>query len=487
MIMKKIVKPHKVRKAPSSTGLAQYKGGKDKYQYPYESQLNVPVKVSGNKYNLSPRQLAGISDEYSSLVYDPKQYVEDFKMFGPDIFIDKDVERANEMLDNGYGFFEMSPLQEVVVTPDYDLMRKAQQIVPNKSLRTALYQLAEDYTKKHSSNYGVNRLLDLYQYAGKPSVQEVNTGIYSIIPSKFPNGKPRAFYNPSFDTMYLGRNQETLHQYGDSYNPSDLAAELAHPYHLKVSNKSPLRAITDAIFRGRADKKVNGKTAYQRHGDVEYQTHQIVQPEMRYYVDSEESLNNFNKRLLKKIKIDSKYKTGKDNHKYYDYILTQSMLGNPTAKRMTGEDNRYIPAFGQGDRSNLVIGSYGNYATPSVMNVGGELMYTPNPWAVFPGWMVHNQSFRFNNPNDAIDFAENYKYSSPAFPEFFGVDNSVNYNKGKDSGIHIKKANRGKFTAAAKRAGMGVQAYARKILSAPKGEYSPTLRRRAAFARNFAH
>lgn len=58
------------------------------------------------------------------------------------------------------------------------------------------------------------------------------------------------------------------------------------------------------------------------------------------------------------------------------------------------------------------------------------------------------------------------------------------YDKGKDSGIHIKKANRGKFTAAAKRAGMGVQAYARKILSAPKGKYSPQLRRRANFARN---
>ena len=59
----------------------------------------------------------------------------------------------------------------------------------------------------------------------------------------------------------------------------------------------------------------------------------------------------------------------------------------------------------------------------------------------------------------------------------------LTYDKGKDSGIHIKKANRGKFTAAAKRAGMGVQAYARKILSAPKGKYSPTLRRRAAFAK----
>ena len=177
---------------------------------------------------------------------------------------------------------------------------------------------------------------------------------------------------------------------------------------------------------------------------------------------------------------------GKDNHKYYDYIITQSMLGNPTAKRMTGEDDRYIPAFGQGDRSNLVIGSYGNYSTPSVMDVGGELMYVPNPWEVFPEWMVQNQSFRFNNPIDAIDFAENYKYSSPAFPEFFGVDNSVNYKHGKDSGIHIKKKNRGKFTAAAKRAGMGVQAYARKILNAPKGKYSSTLRKRANFAANAA-
>ena len=62
----------------------------------------------------------------------------------------------------------------------------------------------------------------------------------------------------------------------------------------------------------------------------------------------------------------------------------------------------------------------------------------------------------------------------------------INFNKGKDSGIHIKKANRGKFTAAAKRAGMGVQAYARKILSAPKGKYSSTLRKRANFAANAA-
>lgn len=171
-----------------------------------------------------------------------------------------------------------------------------------------------------------------------------------------------------------------------------------------------------------------------------------------------------------------KFESGKDNHKYYDYIITQSMLGNPTAKRMTGEDDRYIPAFGQGDRSNLVIGSYGDYVTPSVMNVGGELMYVPNPWKVFPEWMVHNQSFRFNNPNDAIDFAENYKYSSPAFPEFFGVDNSVNYNKGKDSGIHIKKKNIGKFTALKKRTG--------KSASWFKEHGTPAQKKMAVFALN---
>lgn len=54
------------------------------------------------------------------------------------------------------------------------------------------------------------------------------------------------------------------------------------------------------------------------------------------------------------------------------------------------------------------------------------------------------------------------------------------YKKG--SKIHIKKENRGKFTAAAKRAGMGVQEYANKVLSDPNA--SPQLKKRANFARN---
>lgn len=49
--------------------------------------------------------------------------------------------------------------------------------------------------------------------------------------------------------------------------------------------------------------------------------------------------------------------------------------------------------------------------------------------------------------------------------------------------IHIKKKNRGKFTASAERAGMGVQEFARHVL-ANKDNYSSTLVKRANFARN---
>lgn len=51
------------------------------------------------------------------------------------------------------------------------------------------------------------------------------------------------------------------------------------------------------------------------------------------------------------------------------------------------------------------------------------------------------------------------------------------------SKIHIKKENRGKFTAKAKKAGMSVQAYASHVLR--KGSKSSTAtRRQANFAKN---
>ena len=52
----------------------------------------------------------------------------------------------------------------------------------------------------------------------------------------------------------------------------------------------------------------------------------------------------------------------------------------------------------------------------------------------------------------------------------------------KGSGIHIKKKNRGKFTASAKKAGRSVQEHARAVLNNPKA--TPLQKKRANFARN---
>jgi hypothetical protein len=61
--------------------------------------------------------------------------------------------------------------------------------------------------------------------------------------------------------------------------------------------------------------------------------------------------------------------------------------------------------------------------------------------------------------------------------------------KSRTSGIHINPAHKGEFTAKAKRAGMGVQAYASRVL-ANKDQYPTSTVRQANFARNakgFSH
>ena len=86
----------------------------------------------------------------------------------------------------------------------------------------------------------------------------------------------------------------------------------------------------------------------------------------------------------------------------------------------------------------------------------------------------------YNNFNQAADITnENQFLQSMYNVEAFGGPLF------KEGGIMIKKENRGKFTKSANRANMGVQEYARHIL-ANKEYYSPTLIKRANFARNAA-
>lgn len=107
----------------------------------------------------------------------------------------------------------------------------------------------------------------------------------------------------------------------------------------------------------------------------------------------------------------------------------------------------------------------------------------------YPSRIVYEQeNLNTNAARKAYQNIVDY-LTSERLPEVIvkpGYNNSQYFhNSGKD--IHIKKANRGKFTEAANEHNMGVQEFARQVLSAPKGKYSSTLRKRANFARNFAH
>ena len=67
--------------------------------------------------------------------------------------------------------------------------------------------------------------------------------------------------------------------------------------------------------------------------------------------------------------------------------------------------------------------------------------------------------------------------------EWFNEDSQDFYRQG---GIKLDPAKKGTFKAQATRMGMSVQEAAKKILDAPKGKYSPEMRRKANFAKNFA-
>jgi hypothetical protein len=82
------------------------------------------------------------------------------------------------------------------------------------------------------------------------------------------------------------------------------------------------------------------------------------------------------------------------------------------------------------------------------------------------------------------DWATNEQKGVPGYNTYFKSGGSINNNKNNNM-INIKKENRGKFTAQAKRAGMGVQEFANYVLG-NRGKFSDATVKRANFARNSA-
>ena len=111
------------------------------------------------------------------------------------------------------------------------------------------------------------------------------------------------------------------------------------------------------------------------------------------------------------------------------------------------------------------------------------------------GWFSHKAKRLTNQLREQAEAANTRLYGN--FNQAADVTNENQFLQGmynvgalgdplfKEGGIMIKKENRGKFTKSANRANMSVQEYARHIL-ANKENYSPTLIKRANFARNAA-
>ena len=111
------------------------------------------------------------------------------------------------------------------------------------------------------------------------------------------------------------------------------------------------------------------------------------------------------------------------------------------------------------------------------------------------GWFSHKAKRLTNQLREQAEAANTRLYGN--FNQAADVTNENQFLQGmynvgafggplfKEGGIMIKKENRGKFTESANRANMSVQEYARHIL-ANKEDYSPTLIKRANFARNAA-
>jgi hypothetical protein len=74
------------------------------------------------------------------------------------------------------------------------------------------------------------------------------------------------------------------------------------------------------------------------------------------------------------------------------------------------------------------------------------------------------------------------KYNIEILDKMANLEKPIAMQYLKNGGIHIKKENRGKFTAAAKRAGKSVQEYAKSVLNNPNA--TTLQKRRANFARN---
>lgn len=93
-------------------------------------------------------------------------------------------------------------------------------------------------------------------------------------------------------------------------------------------------------------------------------------------------------------------------------LAIDSHFGNPTARRITNYDTRSYE-FPDGNKGNVYVSSYDNLVTSQIQDVNGKLMFIDNPWSNENADRSYEQSMKFERPEDAKYFGENYKKYAP--------------------------------------------------------------------------
>lgn len=140
-----------------------------------------------------------------------------------------------------------------------------------------------------------------------------------------------------------------------------------------------------------------------------------------------------------------------------------------------------INSIGSGAMAGLSVGGPWGAVAGAAVGLGGALtgLFVGNKKAKEKAAELNALAELANNRADASKMMQ---FDTLNNESYLNSLRTIAANGGK---INIKKKNRGKFTASANRAGMGVQEFAKHVLS-NKDKYSTTMIKRANFARNAA-
>lgn len=585
-----MIKPHKIRKTPPSTGLAQYKGGKDNFKNIKEAYDYV------NRNGLN-NALIAVGD--GNIPMNQREYqvtLPNITITDGGIYNDVQEKRLNDLISHS----EIHPITgkpQVIgaksVYPEFDIITLGQQI-PWKNIGNSLKsELQFLNSNLYSDNPVINAYATLARRYNLPDKARLPYLIRRVKSNQLDtdnsgnvilNGRRFSHTNFTYDRPVVSHSkgswdntQQTLlinprnivknNKFGsiepsDMFtikdperglvvSPRDVINITANPTSIRLSKKYGIRTISSDELRNQELKALKkDHDAYVQNFGKRFKLARGSRTEInRDYWNAVHDLQKLygkpkikDVRLLEKLTGQKSGISDLSDLQNFKNVSRDRILNTPISEIDQIIDN--LPKFGNGRRFNWtnyndqngITFPYTNFfydpATPAeslfkfksgkdnsiIQNTSAynqwrstlpKNLQTETPdydlYGAFkaglqPEWNDEDKSYHLGSR----DPKTGRMLKKPGHPTFgqaiyndmllgyypiykdgeIYTENPFKYNKGKDSGIHIKKANRGKFTKAAEQHGMSVQQFANKVLKAPKGKYSSTLRKRANFARN---